>query len=216
MNIILLGPPGAGKGTQAKLLEERTAWCSSPPATCCARRSRRAPRSGRKAKDHGPRRAGLRRDRHRPDRGAARPARRAARASSSTASRATLAQAEALDAMLAGTGQKLDAVIEMKVDDEALVERITGRFTCAKCGKGYHDTLRAAEGDGRLRRLRRHRVHPPRRRQREDGPRPADGLQQADRAADRLLLRQGQAQPVDGMAEIDEVTRQIDGVLDRA
>ena len=123
------------------------------------------------------------------------------------------AQAEALDNMLTGKGLKLDAVVEMKVDDEALVERITGRYTCAKCGKGYHDRFEqpkvtgVCDVCGGTQFTRR-----------------ADDNEKTVR--DRLAVYNKQTAPlvqyyggrgklktIDGMADIAEVTRQIEGVL---
>jgi adenylate kinase len=60
----------------------------------------------------------------------------------------TAAQAESLDELLAERGRKLDHVIELAVNEDALVERITGRFTCASCGEGYHDTFKTPKVEG--------------------------------------------------------------------
>ncbi len=60
----------------------------------------------------------------------------------------TIAQAEALDALLKARGRSIDAAIEVRVPDEFLVERITGRFTCAKCGTGYHEKFQKPKVEG--------------------------------------------------------------------
>lgn len=60
----------------------------------------------------------------------------------------TVAQAEALDVLLGDMNQDLDAVLELKVDDSVLVERVSGRYTCASCGTGYHDTFKQPEVEG--------------------------------------------------------------------
>jgi adenylate kinase len=60
----------------------------------------------------------------------------------------TVAQAEALDRLLAEKGLTLDAVVAMDVDDDRLVDRVSGRFTCAACGEGYHDTHKRPVREG--------------------------------------------------------------------
>ena len=123
------------------------------------------------------------------------------------------AQAASLDQMLAAKGLKLDAVIEMKVDDEALVERITGRYTCSKCGKGYHD-----------------RFEKPTRKGVCDVCGSTEFTRRADdnekTVRDRLGVynkntaplidyyrKRGVLKTVDGMADIGQVSRQIEDVL---
>ena len=106
---------------------------------------------------------------------------------------------------------KLDAVIELKVDDAALVDRIAGRFTCAKCGAGYHDSFkptarrRASATSAAARSSPAAPTTTARPWWRGSRPTTPDG---ADPAA---LRGAGILRTVDGMADIDEVARQIDG-----
>jgi adenylate kinase len=125
----------------------------------------------------------------------------------------TLAQAAALDGLLTAKGKTLDAVIEIRVDDAALIERISGRFSCAKCGAGYHDTFKQPK---------------------QPGVCDVCGSTQFTRRADdnaetvknRLLAYyretspligyyfcKGTLKPVDGMTSIEDVARQIEQVL---
>ncbi len=148
VNIILLGPPGAGKGTQAQRLVANRGMVQLSTgdmlrAAVKAGNPRRAPGQG----GDGRGRAGVGRDRLGADRRALDAAEAEGGAIFDGYPR-TEAQAEALDVLLAERGKSLDHVIELAVDEDALVERITGRFTCASCGAGYHDSFKPTQVEG--------------------------------------------------------------------
>ncbi len=213
MNLILLGPPGAGKGTQAKRLGERRKLVQLSTGDMLRAVVASGSALGRKAKEV------MESGQYMPDDlmiqmisdridqpdcaggfildGFPR----------------TTAQAEALDKMLKDKGLKLESVIEMKVDSEALIERITGRFTCAKCGAGYHDRFQRPKVEGVC-----------------DACGGTEFNRRADDNAETVRARlavfheqtapilpyyegQGVLRAVDGMADIDDVTRQIEAVL---
>ncbi len=125
----------------------------------------------------------------------------------------TVPQAEALDAMLTRKGLKLDQVIEMRVDEAALIDRITGRFACAKCGAGYHDHYQRPKQDGVCDVCGAHEFI----RRADDRPETVKARLEAYREQTAPILpyyrAKGVLQTVDGMAAIDQVTEQIEEIL---
>lgn len=148
MNLILLGPPGAGKGTQARMLAESGGLVQLSTGDMLRAAVAAGTDIGAQAKETMERGElvsdniviGIISERiEEPD---------CAGGFLLDGFPRTVAQAEALDEILTRKNKTLDAVIEIRADDEKMVERITGRFTCAECGEGYHDTFRRPVTDG--------------------------------------------------------------------
>ena len=215
MNLILLGPPGAGKGTQAsQLVKERGLVQLSTGDMLRAAVAAETP-VGLQAKsvmasgglvsddivngilserlDHPDARAGFILDGY----------------------PRTNVQALALDTMLAEKGLHLDHVIELEVNEDALVDRITGRYTCAKCGEGYHDRHKQPRvagtcdvcGSTEYKRRPDDNAETVRTRMAEYRAKTAPILPHYE--------SQGLVSRVDGMAEMDAVSASINAILDR-
>ena len=165
MNIILLGPPGAGKGTQAQRLVEAHGMrqlstgdmlrAAVKAGTAVGLQAKAVMAAGELVSDEiVSALIGEELDAMGEDTGAI-----------FDGYPRTAAQAVSLDSILSSRGRSLDHVIELDVNEDALVERITGRYTCAVCGKGYHDRFeQPSQPGGNLRQMRVHRIQAPARR----------------------------------------------------
>ena len=214
-NLILLGPPGAGKGTQAKDIAAKHGLIQLSTGDMLRAAVKAGTETGRKAKAI-------------MDKGDLVPDEVVLRIISERLDEAdckggvildgfprNLAQAAALDKMLAQKKRKLDAVIELKVDDGQLIQRIVGRFVCAKCGEGYHDRFKRPKVRGVCDVCK----------STEFSRRPDDTAETVNK---RLMVYyretapllgyyfcKGNLRTIDGMASIDQVAAEIDEVLAR-
>jgi adenylate kinase len=213
MNIILIGAPGSGKGTQARFLEEKFGMIQLSTGDMLRAAVKYGTPLGLEAKSIMAEgklvpdvlMVKLIKERiSKPD---------CAKGFILDGFPRTVPQAESLDTMLAEAGKRLDFVVELKVNDDALVERVSGRFTCAKCGAGYHDKFKQTKKPGIC-----------------DACGGKEFIRRADDNAETMKTRlkafneqtapilpyykdKGLLKSVDGMADMKDVTKSIESVL---
>ena len=214
MNIILLGPPGAGKGTQARIITEQRGYVQLSTGDMLRAAVAAGTAVGQKA-DAVMKAGGLVSDEivvgvvserlNQPD---------VAKGVIFDGFPRTKAQAQALDTLLAEKGMQLDAVIEMKVDDAAMVNRVAGRYTCAGCGEGYHDTEKTPAVNGVCDKCGSTEF----KRRKDDNAETVSARLKEYHAETAPLIDYyrgtGKLKTVDGMADIDAVTQAIGAILD--
>ena len=213
MNLILLGPPGAGKGTQAQRLLESHGLVQLSTGDMLRATVAAGTAVGKKAKAI-------------MDAGDLVPDEMVAELISDRLDELdegqgfildgfprTAAQADAVDALLTEKGRQLDRVIELKVDDESLVERVTGRFTCANCGQGYHDKFKRPQEEGKCDVCGGTEFN----RRSDDNEEAMRARLEAyyDQTAPLLdhYRARGKLHSVDGMADMEDVAQQIESSL---
>ncbi|RVV97117.1 adenylate kinase [Mesobaculum littorinae] len=212
MNIILLGPPGAGKGTQARRLVDERGMVQLSTGDMLREARTSGTEMGRKVADVMDRGElvtdeiviGLIEEKLDHEEGTG---------FIFDGFPRTLPQADALAELLTRKGQELDAVIEIRVDDAALVERISGRATCGNCGEVYHDVTKPVPADGKCAVCGSDDI---RRRADDNAESLKQRLLEYYKKTSPLLgyyYAKGELRGVDGMAEIDSVSQEIGAIL---